>query len=232
MKIIIMTSIIFTFLISSCSDQIKIEDAGFEKSFKIAKKKFHNEDYFEAVNDLNNIILNYGGYNGIDSAQYYLAASHYELNEYYSASFEYIRLTESFPESELVEESFFRSAECYYQLSPPYSLDQKETGTAITKFQMYLDLYPSGEFVKNAAERISELREKLAKKQFTAGLLYMNMDQPRAAKIYFKDVLDNYYDTSFYILSLEQFAFASKAMNDEYNYEIYIKKYESISDEN
>jgi len=114
----------------------------------------------------------------------------------------------------------------YYKLSPIYSLDQKETYNAISKFQFYLDLYPVGQFADKANGFITEMRDKLARKEFESGKLYMKMDQPRAAKFYFLEIINNFYDTTFYIPSLEYMAEASESMNDDYNFQVYQKKYD------
>jgi len=226
MKILYINIIIVAaLLISSCTKEINIQKAGFEKSFIIAKKKYEKNNFIQALDDFNVIILNYGGQTGIDSVQYYLANTHLKLEEYYSASYEFNRLTESFPESKLAEESYFNSALSYYQLSPMYSLDQKETYNAMTKFQFYLDIYPTGKYSDKANIYISEIREKLAKKEFESGKLYLKMDQPRAAKIYFLEIINNYYDTSFYVPSLKFMTEASKSMDDDYNFQLYLDKY-------
>ena len=219
-------AILLSVFLSSCTQELNLQDIGFEKSFSIAKKQYYNENYLQAIEDFNVLILNYGGQIGIDSVQYLLADTHFKLEEYYSASYEFNKLTESFPESKLAEESYFNSAMSYYKLSPIYSLDQKETYNAISKFQFYLDIYPMGQFADNANDLIRELREKLARKEFESGKLYMKMDQPRAAKFYFLEIINNYYDTTYYVLSLKFMAEASELMKDNYNYQVYKKKYD------
>ena len=221
---------LFAMLFNSCTKELTIKEIGFERSFSIAKKNYQKGNYVQALDDFNVLILNYGGQTGIDSVQYLLADTHFKLSEFYSASYEFNRLTESFPESKLAEESYFNSAMSYYELSPIYSLDQKETYTAMTKFQFYLDLYPSGKFAEKANGSIIEMREKLARKEFESGKLYMKMDQPRAAKLYFLEIINNFYDTTYYTLSLKFMAEASMLMKDEYNFQVYQKKYEEASE--
>jgi len=218
----------YTSVFISCTKGVSIEKAGFDKSFQIAKKEFRDKNYREALNDLNTIILNYGGENGIDSAQFLIGRSHYELDEFYSASFEFNRLSESFPESKLIEEAYFNSAECYRELSPRYTLDQKETYNAISKYQLYLDMFPKGKYSDQSNKHIMDMREKLARKTFESGILYMKLDQPRAAKVYFNEIIDKYYDTSFYPSSLENISQAFLSMKDEYNYQLYLSKFHEI----
>ncbi|HQO09193.1 MAG TPA: outer membrane protein assembly factor BamD [Clostridiales bacterium] len=228
-KNLLFVSVISTVLIFiSCTKELEIDKIGFEKSFQIAKKKFNDEKFLDALNDLNSIILNYGGENGIDSAQYLIARSHYMLKEYYSASYEFEKLADNFPESPLIEDAYFNTAECYRELSPEYVLDQKETLTAISKYQIYLDLFPKGKYFSSSNNSIKDLREKLARKTFDSGVLYLKLDQPRAAKVYFNEIIDNYYDTSFYIQAVEKISQAYSEMKDEYNYRLYLSKYQEL----
>jgi len=218
-------------ILTSCTPQISIKDLGFHKSLNQAREKFNNEKYVKAIEDLNVILLNFNGETGIDSAQYLLAESHYKLDEFYNASYEFSKLTDNFPESFLAESAMFKSALCYYNLSPLASLDQKETYKAITRFQFYLDKYKTGGFAAEAGLKIRELRNKLAEKEYTAGALYLKLDQPRAAKVYFLAVLENYYDTDFYLPALKELSVAYKQLDDNYNSDQYLKKYQDLLQE-
>jgi len=218
----ILLSIVF---LSSCSDDLNIKNIGFERSYKIAKKKFNDENYVKAIEDLNVILLNYSGSAGIDSAKYLLAKSHFNVEEFYLASYEFKSLVDNFPSSPLAEEALYNSALSYHMVAPDFILDQKDTKTALIKFQLFLDNYSTGEFASKSMKKIKEIREKLAKKQFESGELYMRVDEPRAAKVYFALVLEEYYDTQYYIKSLERIAEAYKEMEDDYNYHLYLDKY-------
>ena len=215
-------------LLSSCSDDLNIKTIGFEKSYKIAKKTFDDENFVKAIEDLNIILLNYSGSVGIDSAKFLLAESHFNVEEFYLASYEYKSLVDNFPSSPLAEEALYNSALSYYMVAPDFILDQKDTKTALTKFQLFLDRYSSGKFASKSVTKIKEIREKLAQKEFESGELYMRTDEPRAAKVYYSLVLEEYYDTSFYIKSLERIAVAYKEMKDDYNYHLYLDKFNKV----
>lgn len=222
--------ILLTVMNFSCSGRMSQEDLGYERSLTSAMKKFHSGSYRAAIDDFNRIVLNYGGESGIDSVQYYMALSHFKIGEYFSASYEFIRLAERFPESDLAEEAYFMDGESYFKISPRYVLDQKDTHRAIRKYQNYLDLYPRGRFSENALSRISTLREKLARKEFEAGELYMKLNQPRAARVYFSEVINNYYDTDYYTLSLKGVAKAHLDMKEVAEYEEFMRRYKEITD--
>jgi len=227
----IIASLMTLLVLASCTPQPSIKDLGFRRSLNQAREKFNKEKYVKAIEDLNVILLNFNGETGIDSAQYLLAESHYKLDEFYNASYEYSKLTDNFPESFLSESAMYQSALCYYNLSPLPALDQKETYKAITRFQFYLDKYKSGSFSGEASAKIRELRNKLAEKEYTSGTLYLKLDQPRAAKVYFLAVLENYYDTDFYIPALKDLSTAYSLLDDSYNSDQYLKKYQDLMQE-
>lgn len=228
LKVIILT--IVAFVLVSCTATIDLKTAGFKKSFEVAKKNFKKEYYLQSVEDCNVIMLNYAGTEGIDSVQFLIGESHYKLGEFYSASFEYMRLVDNYPESKLSEESLYKSALCYYKLAPQPVLEQKETKTAVSKFQNFLDRYQKGKYAELSLKYVKELRSKLAEKDYKSGILYVKMDQPRAAIIYFKSVLDNYYDTKYLGKSYKGLSDAYKLMKDNYNYRVYLKKFEESSE--
>ena len=229
-KIKVMAFTLIVLLFCSCTNELNLKEVGFEKSFESAKKKFNAEKYVESLNDFEVILLNYSGHAGIDSAQFFLAQSHYELEEYISASYEFEKLVDNFPQSKLSEEALFKAALSYSQLSPSRVLDQSESKKALTKFQIFLDKYKSGDYADKAREHNLKIREKLARKEYEAGLLYLKMEQPRAAKVYFKSIMEKFYDSSFYLESVSNYAESCRQMDDDYNYQLYMKKYNKLKE--
>lgn len=86
----------------------------------------------------------------------------------------------------------YKLAMCYYQQSPRYRLDQTPTRRAIELFQLFNTKYPDSELVVESAERIDELRNKLARKAYEAGEFYLRTDRYLASTIYFDQVIDQY----------------------------------------
>jgi outer membrane protein assembly factor BamD len=88
-------------------------------------------------------------------------------------------------------------AESYYQLSPPYQLDQAYTKKAIEEFQAFIDYFPLSPKVEEAEQKINELNNKLAKKLYNNALIYEKMNYYKAAIKYYGDVQEIYHDTEF-----------------------------------
>jgi outer membrane protein assembly factor BamD len=194
---------IFTpMLIQGCSKGRKGEIPSAQESLRRALAEFNNEDYLKAEEDFSAITLNYPGSVVVDSAEFYLAETHFALKEYILASDSYQRVITQYPHSALVSLSQFKIGVCYFRMSPFYALDQEYTTKAIEELQKFLEDYPNGEHKQEAEEYIHLCRQKLARKEYSAAILYFKMAEYSSAIIYLDDILNNYYDTSFAPLAL------------------------------
>lgn len=182
-------------LIVACAGVKPQADWSASQYYKYAKKLFDDEDYYEAANEFTVVTLRYAGSSVADSAQYYLAESHFYMDEFLIAAAEFEKLINSMSRSPLVPMAQFRMAECYFELSPRPSLDQKYTLRAIREYQNFVEDYPTHKLKEEAEKKISILRNKLAEKKWISADIYRKMREYEAALIYFNQVLDEYYDT-------------------------------------
>jgi len=185
-----------------CSKARKGEILSASESLHHAMTLYNKEKYLEAQDEFSTITLNFPGSVVVDSAEFYLAESHFAMKEYILAAASYERVITQYPRSALVPMSQFRIGESNYLMSPVYALDQEFTHKAITELQKFIEDYPDHEKVPNAERYLFLCREKLAKKSYTAGELYLKMAAYPSAVMYFDDVLNNYYDTKYAPLAL------------------------------
>lgn len=183
------------FLLLYCSGNSPTPDWTAKDFFHAAKEKYDDENYFNAVNDFTVVLLRFAGSNVADSAQYYLADSHYMMGDYLIAGVEYEKLINDMPQSPLVKKAQFRLAESYNQLSPRAALDQKYTTKAIREYQYFVEEYPNDPLKDKAEKQITVLRNKLAKKEYQNAEIYRKMSEYKAAIVYYDLVLSKYYDT-------------------------------------
>lgn len=163
-------------------------NVAFDKSMALFEKgKYGDAAYgFDLVTRLGR------GTNYSQDAQYYLAESYFLDGQYILAASEYERFISYYPQNELREEVEYKRALCYYEQSPRYRLDQSATGRAIQLFQLFNNKYPDSEYVLEAAAKIDELRNKLARKSYESGEFYLRIDSFLAASIYFDQTIDQY----------------------------------------
>ena len=99
--------------------------------------------------------------------------------------------------SPYIEKARYRICEAYLILSPKYYNDQTYSEKALEKLQEFIDDYPESDERQKAENDIKILRNKLSEKAYQSGVLYMKMEEYKAALLAFKQVIELYYDTDF-----------------------------------
>lgn len=164
--------------------------------FREAREEYNDESYFDAANSFTVTLIRFAGSTVADSAQFYLAKSHFMMGDYLIAAAEFSRLINDMNQSPLVPQAQYMLGESYYQMSPRPPLDQENTQKAIREFQYFVEENPTDSLKEDAEKKITELREKLAEKEWENAEIYRKMSEYNAAVIYFDQVLTKYYDTS------------------------------------
>jgi outer membrane protein assembly factor BamD len=173
------------------SNELVDIDVQFEKAKILLDKK----KYLRAQEEFNDLVIR-GTHSDLgDDSQFYLAESYFLNKEYLLAVAEYDRLIRRMGFSPYVEKSRWRVCQSYVKESPKYYKDQTNTQKALSKLQEFIDDYPNSEFKEEANMQISELRNKLAYKEYATGVLYIKMEEYQSAIMSFEFLIDNYYDT-------------------------------------
>lgn len=189
--------VLLMFILWNCSSGTNTSLLPADEHLAYAMKLYNEEDYLKAIDEFQNIMLQYPGKEVADDAEYYLGMSYFNRGEYILAAYEFSKLIKNIPASEFVPVAQYQLAQSYYKLSPPYQLDQKYTEQAIDEFQAFIDFFPMNEKVPEAEQKIQELNTKLAEKTFKSAEIYQKMDYTTAAIEYYNIVVDNYHDTPY-----------------------------------
>ncbi len=187
---------VFMVLVLGCSNHPPLEEMLPDDAYRHLEELYSKGKYHLAADGLNFFTLNYSGHSSVDSAQFIMGMSHYQLKEFLLAANAFDELVNRYPNSSLVPDAMFMTGLCYWRLSPRYSLDQYYTEQAIGALQLFIDYFPAyAEKVKEAQSCIEACREKLAHKLYATGVIYFKMKDYKAASIYFRTVTEEYYDT-------------------------------------
>lgn len=197
----ILSILVIVFLVG-CSGSVDTTLLSPEDHYSYAFKLFEEEDYIEAQQEFQSILLQYPGSAINDDAQYYLGFTYFKREQFLLAAYEFSKLIRDIPASEYVPEAQYMLAESYYQLSPPYQLDQSYTRKAIEEFQAFIDYFPLSPKVDEAELKIVEMNEKLAEKLYNNALIYEKMSYTTAAIKYYGDVQEIFHDTEYGPLAL------------------------------
>ncbi|MBW2961191.1 outer membrane protein assembly factor BamD [Mesonia aestuariivivens] len=162
-------------------DDIKAKYAMADSLYTQGIKEEKNSKLKKALRLLDQIMPQYRGKPQGERLAYIYSNTYYELESYFDSGYQFERFTKAYPRSEKAEEAYYKSAKSYYEISPRFSLDQTETHKAINKFQEYISRYPDGEFIGDANEYVSNLRDKLDKKAYSIAKQYHHTEDYKAA---------------------------------------------------
>ncbi len=164
-------------------------------AFQKAQSLYEQEKYTEAAEAFETVVSIGRGTDIGQDAQFLLAETYFNDKRYMMSAAEYERYVLFYPNSPRREEVDFKIGKSYYYMSPRYKLDQTNTRKAIEQFRLFNSRYPNSSRVQEAGELISEMREKLAEKKYSAAEFYMRNDRYRSAVLYFDLILDEFPDT-------------------------------------
>ncbi len=184
-----------------CSSSINTTELGPEERLNYAVSLYEEEDYEDALNEFQSLLLQYPGSIIVDDTQYYLGMTRYQRGEYIVAAYEFSKLIRNMPASEFVPKAQYMLAESYYQLSPNFNLDQQYTIKAVAELQAFIDYFPLNEKVVEAENQINELNVKLAKKEYQTAIIYEKLEYYNASIKYLNNVIETYHDTPYAVMA-------------------------------
>jgi len=185
---------IIIILFFSCGDkEISLED-NLRNEYLIGIELFNNEKFSKAKNKFEFIVMNNPGSKFALDAQFYLAESLFELEDYYQAEVNFDQFARFSNDVVKVEEARYKLCLCIVKETLVYNKDQTKTKIAIERLQEFIDDYPASNFYEEAAIEIDRLRNKIARKDFETARLYLKLGEYKSALIYLNDILFNFYD--------------------------------------
>ncbi|MDP5002171.1 MAG: outer membrane protein assembly factor BamD [Flavobacterium sp.] len=194
----VISFLFIAFFLISCSEYqkaLKSDDVAVKN--EAANKMYESGKYLKAIRLYEQIAPAYKGKPSAERMFYFYSMALYKSNQYYLAGYQLENFVATYPKSEKREESAFYAAECFYKLSPKYSLDQTDTNKALDKMQHFIDVYPDSQFLPQANVYVKELREKLEKKAFEIAKQYNTISDYKGALKALENFLADYPGTPF-----------------------------------
>lgn len=152
--------------------------------------------YEQAAGDFREVVYNNSGTRIAADASFLLAECLFSMKSYEEAGDAYQQFLADYPAAARADEAQIRLAECSLRLSPNHALDQRETGEkALAAIETFFERYPDSRLADRARAVRIAIQEKLAQKDFEAGVFYVKRKEYRAARIYLQGVIDEYAGT-------------------------------------
>lgn len=184
------------FLLASCSEYSKVlKSTDVEYKYSKAVEYYEKGDYSKALSLFDELGTLFRGSERSQEIHYYIANSHFALEDYYFAAYYYKNFTKTYPRSERAEECLFKTAYCSYLNSPASNLDQTDTDKAIEEFQLFLNRYPDSSLKDSTNAMIGELRLKLEEKAFNNAKLYYLTEDYKSATVALQNMLEDFPDS-------------------------------------
>lgn len=185
-------------LFASCSEYqkaVKSDDVALK--YTAAEHQYEKGKYNKAIRLFEQIGPAYKGKPQAEKMFYMFAQSYYKTKQYYLAGYQFENFASSYPKSEHHEEALFLGAKSYSMLSPVYTLDQKDTDTAIDKLQVFIDRYPDSQYLADANAIMKTLKNKLEKKSFEIAKQYNTTYDYKSALVALENFISDYPGTPY-----------------------------------
>lgn len=191
----------------SCRSQYEamLNSSDTDAKYDAAMAYFQKEKYAKSASLFESLSILTNGTERDDTVQYYWGLSNYLLKDYYTAETNFNQFTINFPRSPFTEDARFLRIDCLYRQTRRYELDQTPTNLAINTINEYLKEYPANPHVSDCTSMLTDLSGRLDRKSYEAARLYFKMEDYKASRVAFRNILkddpDNIYreDILYYI---------------------------------
>ena len=216
---IIILAAVAALAVSACKSQYEIllEGSDPDAKYKAAFEYFEKGKYAKAAQLFENLSVITSGTERDDTVQYYWGLSNYSDRDYYTAETNLARFLENFPRSPFAEAAKFLHIDCLYRSTLRYELDQTPTYKAMTEISEYLIENPTGANADICRKMLSNLNERLDKKAYENARLYYKMEDYKASRVAFRNILkedaDNIYrEDILYYTAMSSYKYAQNSV--------------------
>ena len=183
----------------SCKSQYELLLSGndSEAKYRAAFEYFNRGKYQKAAQLFESLAQFSSGTSRDDTIQYYWGLSNYRFKDYYTAETNFAKFLENYPRSPFADDAAFLRIDCMFRSTLRYELDQTPTRTAMATISQYLSDTGGTNHEEALRRMLAQLQERLDKKDLENAKLYYKMEDYKAARVAFGNVLkenaDNVY---------------------------------------
>jgi len=204
---IAITALAAMLLASSCASRYDelLASNDVDEMYKGAFDYFNAGKYQKAASLFEALAVYTNGTAKDDTVQYYWGLSNYKYKDFITAETNFKRFIETYPQSPFTDEAKFYRIDCLYRQTERYELDQVPTYTAMAAIDQYMRESPNSDYKNECRVMRLDLSNRLDRKAYESAKLYYKMEDYKAARVAFKNILkdnaDNIYreDILYYI---------------------------------
>ena len=180
--------------LSSCSNIEKIQGADKAETYYLRGEAYLKESSYDKALEKFNLVKNKFPYSkyAVES-ELKIADTYFQKGDYIDAQKQYELFSEFHPGDIRRDYAIFNSGMSYYNLMPSaVDRDLSYGPKAISEFKSLMELFPNSTYFKEALNKYTEIRIKLAEKEIYIGHFYRKRGEYESAVGRLKGVLDNY----------------------------------------
>lgn len=209
-----------------------LESNDVDIKYNAAFDYFNEGKYTKSAELFESLSVLAGNTDRADTIQYYWGLSNYSAGDYYTAEANFDKFVNTYPYSPFMESASFLRIDCLYRATLRYELDQTPTYTAMRAISAYMIDNPDGPNDEICRHMLQDLGDRLDKKAFENARLYYTMEDYKASRVAFKNILrddaENIYreDILYYAaMSSYNYAFNSVPSKQKERYLTFVDDY-------
>jgi outer membrane assembly lipoprotein YfiO len=158
-----------------------------------ARSAVRHGKWASVIKDLDRALLEFPpGDPRITQAHMWEGEAQFALGSNLQAAREFRKASDDTPNDPLAPEALLRVGDVYADLWRRPELDPSYGQTALATYQELLNRYPGTTAATRAQQRINDLQERFAYKEYKAALYYMRLKAYDSAILYLKDLVATY----------------------------------------
>ncbi len=167
--------------------------AHIDSLWRRAEHRIRHGKWSDAQKELQRVLLEFPpGDSRIAQAHYWLGETYLGMGSHLEAAREFRKTSDETPNDPLAPAALLRVGDVYAELWRRPELDPSYGQTALATYQELLNRYPGTSAAARAQERIADLKEWFAFKEYRAALYYYKLKAFDSAILYLKDVVATY----------------------------------------
>lgn len=210
------------FSLQSCKSEYEalLNGNDVDAKYAAAFDYFNHGKYSKAAQLFESMSVLTSGTDRDDTVQYYWGLSNYRFKDYYTAETNFTKFLTNFPRSPFAEEAAFLRIDCLYRSTLRYELDQVPTQNAISVISQYMIENPDNSHSAICRRMLKELNDRLDKKAFENARLYYRMEDYKAARLAFRNILKDdaeniYREDILYYIAMSSYKYAFLSVEDK-----------------
>ena len=208
--------------LSSCKTQYEIllnsndADLKYEAAFD-----YYNEGKYSKAGSLfESLSMLTNGTERDDTVRFYWGLSNYKFRDYYTAETNFENFLDTYPRSPFASEARYLRLDCLYRSTLRYELDQAPTYKAITEISEYIIEFPDNPHMQTCHDMLVDLNERLDKKAYEGARLYYKMENYKASRVAFRNVLKDdaeniYREDILYYIAMSSYKYAQNSIQSK-----------------